>query len=242
MEYGSFIYSICSDTYRKSIEVVTRKALRLINGHTKSTPVNALHCIASEPPHEIRRNFICNKSVFKVIAENGHIFKQLNNHLASDPQEINNADSISLENDKITLTKGSGSTSILKKDFSNCEYFFLKNYNKNMNHIRKVPNICYNNFTNHEPSYPIINMSLKNAIVNKSSKTPVELKQMALNLISNFDNDSFIYTDASIKGERCSIGVHISKLKANFGFVLSNPTSLTFAELHGFFKGLTSTC
>lgn len=72
LDYGSFLLQGSHITAFKKLDVVQHKALRLILGAMRSSPVNAMQVECAEPPLHLRRQFLCDKFLFKVYQHINH--------------------------------------------------------------------------------------------------------------------------------------------------------------------------
>ena len=66
IDYGCTLYGSASKSLLNNLDVIQRKALRICLGAMKSTPNEALHVEALEPPLLIRRDFLSNKFLLKL--------------------------------------------------------------------------------------------------------------------------------------------------------------------------------
>lgn len=66
IDYGCILYGSASKSLLNNLDVTQRKALRICLGAMKSTPNDALHVEALEPPLSIRRQFLSEKFILKL--------------------------------------------------------------------------------------------------------------------------------------------------------------------------------
>lgn len=71
-DYGSFLIEPCSKSYLNSLDKIQYKSLRLVIGAMKSSPTNALQLECADPPLSIRRQFLSDKYVTKIIQCSSH--------------------------------------------------------------------------------------------------------------------------------------------------------------------------
>lgn len=72
LDYGSFILEPCSKVGLKKLDAIQHKALRLILGAMKSTPINAMQIECVESPLSIRRQLLCDRFLFRAFQFNNH--------------------------------------------------------------------------------------------------------------------------------------------------------------------------
>ena len=65
MDYGSILYGSASNSHLEKVDKVQYKALRLVHGAIKSTPIESLLAISHEPPLYLRRLFLAKKFLVK---------------------------------------------------------------------------------------------------------------------------------------------------------------------------------
>jgi ribonuclease HI len=238
LEYGCVVYNSITKSYEDMIEVLIRKALRIVNGFTKSTPINAVHGISAESPHAIRREMLSEKYVIKTISNDNAISQQLQKNLKKEIEMIKDCDFMEIENKRIIINKNTDQLVCLKQKYSNCEYIFLQIWCDKIMDIQKIKNNCYKNLSESETKYPIIKTEIEEMIAKKSDYNPLELKTIALKSLEKYDHSKFIFTDASKKENECSIGIFFQNLNLNFAYKLNSSTSIMMAELYGIKEAL----
>lgn len=67
-DLGSLLLQPCSEFLEKKLTIYHNKALRIITGCMRSTPVSSLQCETSEIPLEIRKKILACKFALKVIS------------------------------------------------------------------------------------------------------------------------------------------------------------------------------
>ena len=77
-DYGSFLYGSAAETHLKKLESIKNKCLRLSIGYLRSTPINAMEMETLEPPLDLRRNFISDKYLIKLLAKCSPLVKKIN--------------------------------------------------------------------------------------------------------------------------------------------------------------------
>jgi ribonuclease HI len=65
LDYGTFLLQGGNITAFKKLDSIQNKALRIILGAMKSSPVNAMQVECCEPPLYLRRQFLCDNFIFK---------------------------------------------------------------------------------------------------------------------------------------------------------------------------------
>lgn len=238
LEYGCVVYNVISKTYENMIEVTVRKALRIVNGFTKSTPINAIHGISTEAPHVLRREFLSEKYVHKVVSNNNVIYQQLETNLRKEIEMLDNCDFMEVDKDKIIIHKNLDKMVCKKQMYSNCEFTFLTIWNERMKNTQKVMNTCYKNLSDRETKFPLVIAEIPGMNQKKSDYHPFELRNLSLEHLEKYDVTKLIFTDASKVGNECSIGIYAKDLNLSFGYKLTTSTSIMLAELHGIHESL----
>ena len=67
MDYGSVLYDTAAQSHLKKLDVLQNKALRLISGGRRSSPITSLEATTSIPPLKLRRSFLCCKYFLKLL-------------------------------------------------------------------------------------------------------------------------------------------------------------------------------
>lgn len=71
-DYGSFLLEPCNKTALLYWDKVQSKCLRIICGAMKSSPINALQVECLDPPLSLRRQFLCDRYLFKTVQNSSH--------------------------------------------------------------------------------------------------------------------------------------------------------------------------
>lgn len=71
-DYASFLIEPCNKTSLKKIDDIQSKALRIIIGAMKSSPINALQVECADAPLKKRRQYLCDKYFFKAVQFSNH--------------------------------------------------------------------------------------------------------------------------------------------------------------------------
>uniref|UniRef100_A0A6P7EYN6 Uncharacterized protein LOC114324722 n=1 Tax=Diabrotica virgifera virgifera TaxID=50390 RepID=A0A6P7EYN6_DIAVI len=79
LDYGSFLYSQAASSNLKKIDNLVNKCLRLSIGAFKSTPVTNIYVECCEMPLELRRKYLCNKFLWKILSKNSSLVSKLHN-------------------------------------------------------------------------------------------------------------------------------------------------------------------
>nr|CAI5863411.1 unnamed protein product [Callosobruchus analis] len=82
LDFGAVFYGSASNTRLKKIERVQYKALRLVTGAMKPTLVQALLAECNEPPLFLRRRYLAQKAVCKIMANNDNSMLKKISHLS----------------------------------------------------------------------------------------------------------------------------------------------------------------
>lgn len=72
LDYGSFILEPCHKTIIRDLDKIQSKALRIIIGAMKSSPINALQVEYAEPPLQLRRQYLSDRFLFKILQLSSH--------------------------------------------------------------------------------------------------------------------------------------------------------------------------
>lgn len=72
LDYGTFLLHPGSVLSFKKLDNIQSKALRLITGAMKSSPINALQVECCEPPLQLRRQYLADKFLFRVMQISNH--------------------------------------------------------------------------------------------------------------------------------------------------------------------------
>lgn len=89
LDYGTFLLEPCSIAGLRKLDAIQSKALRIIAGAMKSSPLNALRVECGEPPLQLRRQFLADRMFYRVLKfSNSPLISKL--HLLSDLVESTN--------------------------------------------------------------------------------------------------------------------------------------------------------
>lgn len=72
LDYSTFILEPCNKSAIEKFDRIQAKALRLITGAMKSSPINALQVECVEPPLSLRRQFLADKFLFRIMQNSNH--------------------------------------------------------------------------------------------------------------------------------------------------------------------------
>ncbi|KAJ0169415.1 hypothetical protein K1T71_015002 [Dendrolimus kikuchii] len=72
LDYGSFILQPCSKTALVKLDKLQYRCLRVILGAMRSSPTNALQIEALDPPLQIRRQYLCDRFLYKTCQISSH--------------------------------------------------------------------------------------------------------------------------------------------------------------------------
>ncbi|RVE50092.1 hypothetical protein evm_005298 [Chilo suppressalis] len=88
LDYGTCFLEPCSALALSKLDGIQSKALRIVTGVMKSSPINAFQVECVEPPLKLRRQFLCDKFLFRALQLSDHpLFKKLHYLL----RKINNS-------------------------------------------------------------------------------------------------------------------------------------------------------
>ncbi|XP_045783590.1 uncharacterized protein LOC123879731 [Maniola jurtina] len=72
LDYGTFLLHPGNKTAVKKLDIIQAKALRLVTGAMKSTPIKCLQVECCDPPLYLRRQFLCDKYFFRTLQLSSH--------------------------------------------------------------------------------------------------------------------------------------------------------------------------
>lgn len=72
LDYGTFLLEPCSTAGMNRLDVVQAKALRIITGAMKSSPINALQVECADPPLKLRRQFLADRFFYRIFQFSKH--------------------------------------------------------------------------------------------------------------------------------------------------------------------------
>lgn len=75
--YGCLFYGSAAETHLKKLEQIKNKALRKCIGLLNSTPINILEAETLEPPLSLRRNFLTDKFLLRLIAKDNRMVDKI---------------------------------------------------------------------------------------------------------------------------------------------------------------------
>ncbi|KAL0841295.1 hypothetical protein ABMA28_015012 [Loxostege sticticalis] len=79
LDYGSLFLEPCNALGLTKLDSIQSKALRIIAGAMKSSPINALQVECAEPPLRLRRQYLCDKYLFRALQFYNHpLYNKLN--------------------------------------------------------------------------------------------------------------------------------------------------------------------
>nr|XP_029732488.1 uncharacterized protein LOC115268543 [Aedes albopictus] len=87
LDYGSSIYANASKTNLQALTVANNAGLRKVTGCTKTTPINTLCAIASQPPLEYRRELVAAKEIIRHVQFDSPVWDQLEKMELDDTQD-----------------------------------------------------------------------------------------------------------------------------------------------------------
>lgn len=87
LDYGSSVYANASKTNLQALTITNNAGLRKVTGCTKTTPINTLCAIASQPPLEYRRELVAAKEITRHAQFGSPVWNQLENMRLNDIQD-----------------------------------------------------------------------------------------------------------------------------------------------------------
>lgn len=213
LDYGTFILEPGNKSAFKKLDLIQSKALRLVTGAMRSSPVNALQVECVDAPLQIRRQFLADKFLFRTIQD-------LNHPLVSKLQKLT---------DKITTSPYWTHKPIPSIVNSFRKYVSLTSpthrsnrlplFSYDYNSLIILPNICFE--------------SVDKSDLHANSN-------FIYFLDNNFPNSHHLYTDASKHSLTGCVGVGVYHSQFNIVQKIKFPpeTSVFTGECYGLFKAL----
>lgn len=213
LDYGTFLFDPLPKYLNKKLERIQSKALRLIIGAMKSSPINSLQVECAEPPLILRRQFLADKYILKSFSISRHSLEQSLDHLFNNL--INNK-RLTDENRFPLLLKSFLSFKSLSSSLQNLQKDpILPIFTIPFDSINFIPNIITSEFRTN-----ILTSSNQNAEENFKNITS-----------SKFPGFSLIYTDGSKSDNKdCGAAVHIPEFNLNLSYKLPKEISIFTAE------------
>ncbi|RVE51902.1 hypothetical protein evm_003522 [Chilo suppressalis] len=182
LDYGTFLLDPCNKLPLDKISKIQSKCLRIILGAMKSSPINALQVESVDPPLYLRRQYLSDRFILKILPFSSHPLmrklKTLSQLCLSQPNSSNNIPCILHSYNKFN------STSIPIEQFP-CQPLFM------------------NSFDSLTFSPPVI----LNFGAEKDSPTAVQT--FFNNLSTHWQNWTPLYTDAARLHDKGSIGAAV---------------------------------
>lgn len=72
LDYGTFLLEPGNVSAFKKLDLIQSKALRIITGAMKTSPINALQVECCEPPLKLRRQYLCDRFIFRALQIRNH--------------------------------------------------------------------------------------------------------------------------------------------------------------------------
>lgn len=72
LDFGMFLLDGCNKMAFKKLDLIQSKALRIISGAMKSSPINSLQVECSEPPLYLRRQYLSDRFLFRLFQSSNH--------------------------------------------------------------------------------------------------------------------------------------------------------------------------
>lgn len=213
LDYGTFLLQPGNIGSLKKLDIVQSKALRIITGSMKSSPINALQVECCEPPLHLRRQFLADRFLFRCLQFNKHPLFALLHSLSEEIETSNYWTHKSLPCLIVSYNKYRSLQSPIHR--SNC----LPLFNCSLDSLLLAPVIHFNLYDKTEPN-PI-----------GSFKNKIDLE---------YNNYHQIYTDASKPTVSDCVGVGVYDLQSSIVQKIKLPpeTSVFTGECFGLFKAI----
>lgn len=216
IEYGSLAYDTASDTTLTTINRIQNEALRIALGAYRTSPISSLHCLAGELPPDLRRKqqALCYHDA--VLCNDSHInYKR--------------------------FVAFRGNNVFNGKSDKQVPFWEIIRRLKTEFNVEKV-SPC-NNITlsqNIAPWNPCqVNTDTTLSAHNKANNPPIIIQQQFKELLSTYDVNSVIYTDAS-KIEY-NVGAALKMSNEEQTFKLHHLNSIFTAELYALYNAVQLT-
>lgn len=72
LDYGSFLLEPCNKLALNSLDKIQSKSLRIVIGAMRSSPINALQIECVDPPLNLRRQYLSDRFIFKLMQSSTH--------------------------------------------------------------------------------------------------------------------------------------------------------------------------
>lgn len=182
LEYGTFLLQGGNKGAFKKLDAIQHKALRLILGTMKSSPINAMQVECVEPPLSLRRQLLSDKFVFKAYQNSNHpLFPKL--------QILEELMSLNYWKHKPPISLSISYKKLLALEAPIYRSEVLPLFKINLDSLSLKPNICYNVGVNK-------NDIEANIVFN-------------YNTDEHFREANFIFTDASKSSVSENVGVGV---------------------------------
>lgn len=211
LDYGCQFYGAAAETHTKKIEVIQNKCLRLCIGYLQSTPITVIGAESVEPPHSLRRNFLSDKLMLKLIAKNSYLVDIIHK--------------LVVDNYTHNYWKSKKTLPLVNS------YSWITQTKENIHSNKLIPYFQLNdNYYKNIPEILIDNDNLNN---------PMNLKAMFLeNLRTIWSHSEQIFTDGSLKDNKTGCAFYHKNKKISKQFRLLNNTSIFSAELWAIWESL----
>lgn len=214
LDYGTFLLHPSNTSAAKKLDSVQSKALRLVTGAMKSSPINCLQVECCDPPLSLRRQYLCDKFFFRSFQLSSHpLFPKLRQ--LSDQIDTS---SYWAHKDAPCLVKSHRKHERLEAP--TCRNDILPLYQYNYNSLTTVPQIKFD-------------LGI--------SKNDINPKLEFTNIINNDWSDwHCIYTDASKHTYRSCVGVGVyhPQYKCVQQIKFPPETSVYTGECYGLLKAI----
>lgn len=213
LDYGTFLFDPLPKYLDKKLERIQSKALRMIIGAMKSSPINSLQVECVDPPLILRRQFLADKYILKAFSISCHPLEQSLDHLFNN---LNNDKRLTDKNRLPLLLKSFLSFKSLSSSLQNLQkYPILPIFTIPFDSINFIPKIITSDFR-------------KNILTSSNQNVEENFKNI---ISSKYPGFSLIYTDGSkSENNECGAAVHIPEFNLDLSYKLPKEISIFTAE------------
>ena len=211
LDYSSIFYGSAADTHLRKLENIKNKCLRQSIGFLRSTPINVIEVEATEPPLSLRRSFVSDKFLLKMVSKDSKIVNKIN---------------------ELTILGYTHTYWRAKKLPLLVEsYSWITQFKDQIYSSKLLPYFQLNDF--------YMNNIPKIIIPKTTNENPYDLKSQFLeNINTIWSNYEHIFTDGSVMENRTGCAFYHKNLKKFKKYRLPNNTSIYSAELWAILEAL----
>lgn len=214
LDYGTFLLEPANVAGLKKLESVQSKALRVVSGAMKSSPINCLQVECGDPPLHLRRQFLADRFMARCLQFTNH---PLRNTLSILSEEVTSS-VYWRHKDTPCLVKSFRKYNIIEAPCHQSQ--FLPIYHCNYSSLIMPPNIHYN-----------LNIYRDDVCHNINFNFTMD---------RDFKGCQLLFTDASKHGRNSCVGVGVYHSQYNVVQKIKLPpeTSVFTGECYGLFKAV----